>query len=86
MFEHPGEDNELIDRETKRVSEILGTNEPVKRIRRSQIASALIGAVGFALFIDGVVKLATPLPAWIAISVGFLLMLATGLLLRNLNR
>lgn len=80
------EERELIDKTTEKVLETLGKSKPVKHIRRSQILSAIAGAIGFALFIDGVLKIFESFSAWSSLLLGFLLMLATGLLLKNLER
>mgnify|MGYP001560940870 CR=1 FL=1 len=76
----------LVDEIAEKVVEFLGKNKPIRRIRNSQILSALIGAVGFALFIDGIVKLFANFSGWVSLAVGFVLMAVTGLLLRNLYR
>lgn len=77
---------ELVDEIVEKVVRSLGENPPVKKIRSSQILSALVGAVGFALFIDGIVKLFGNFSGWVSLIVGFVLMAVTGLLLRNLYR
>ena len=76
----------LVDEVAQKVVELLGKHPPIRRIRNSQILSALIGAIGFALFIDGIVKLFANFSGWTSLIVGFLLMAVTGLLLRNLYR
>jgi uncharacterized protein (DUF952 family) len=67
----------------------LESSEPVRRIRASQLATGVLGAVGFALFVVGVERAAEDIPvvsnAWGSIGVGFLLLAATGLLLRKLS-
>ena len=80
------EQKELVDHITDKVVKIVGENQPVKRVRKSQILSALIGAIGFALFVDGIIKLSTDIPSWLSIILGFALMAVTGLLIHNLNR
>lgn len=80
------EERELIDKTTERVLDTIGKTKPVKHIRRSQILSAIAGAIGFALFIDGVLKLFENFSAWSSLLLGLVLMLATGLFLQNLNR
>jgi hypothetical protein len=82
----PAEEKEIIDQTTEKVVEILGNNQHVKTLRKSQVLSAVIGAIGFALFIDGVGKLVLNLPAGVSLFVGLILMLATGLLIQNLSR
>lgn len=60
----------------------------MRRIRASQLASGLLGGVGFALFIFGVERAAEDIPLisnpYGSIGVGLVLLLATGLLLRKL--
>ena len=46
--------DELVDKIAEQVVALVGNNFPVKRVRKSQLLSALLGAVGFALFISGV--------------------------------
>lgn len=86
-MENEQKDNkELIDQITEKFVEVLGRNRPIRELRKSQIASAVLGAVGFALFIDGVIKIFSDFPALASLTLGFLLMLTTGLLLKNLYR
>lgn len=62
---------------------------PVSHIRNSQIASALVGTIGLALFIVGVENAAADIPvlsnAYGSILVGLALLALTGLLLRTLG-
>jgi len=61
---------------------------PVRRLRASQLASGVLAAVGFALFVVGVERAAADIPvisnAYGSILVGLGLLVATGLLLRKL--
>jgi hypothetical protein len=63
--------------------------EPVQRIRNSQIASALLGTIGLALFIVGVENAASDIPvisnAYGSIGVGLSLLAITGVLLQALR-
>lgn len=86
MNEEKFNNDQLIDRIASRVVKLIGENAPVKQIRRSQILTALLGAVGFALFINGVDKLVEGLSLWLLIILGLVMMAITGLLLSNLNR
>jgi uncharacterized protein (DUF952 family) len=67
----------------------LENTEPVRRLRASQLATGILGAVGFALFVVGVEQAAQDIPvienAYGSIGVGIVLLLATGLLLRKLS-
>ena len=61
----------------------------MRRIRASQLATGILGAIGFALFVVGVEQAAQDIPivsnAYGSIGVGVLLLAATGLLLRRLS-
>ncbi len=78
--------DELIDKIANRVVNLVGNNLPIKRVRKSQLLSALVGAVGFALFVSGIEDMFSSFPDWALVSMGFILMTLTGLLLQNLNR
>ena len=77
---------EFVDSIAEQVSDIVGRNFPLRKVRRSQILSALLGAVGFALFTDGIIKLFANFSTVFSLCVGFGLMVATGLLVQNLSR
>jgi len=66
-----------------------GVMRPIARIRSSQIASAVLGTVGLALFIVGVENAAADIPvlsnAYGSIFAGLALLATTGLLLRMLG-
>jgi len=67
----------------------LENTEPVRRLRASQLATGVLGAIGFALFVVGVEQAAQDIPvienAYGSIGVGIVLLLASGLLLRKLS-
>ena len=79
-------ENELIDKVVNKVIVVLGNNKPVKRLRRSQLLTALLGATGFALLTSGIQEIFTPFHSWSLVLMGLILMTLTGLLLQNLNR
>ena len=66
-----------------------GALAPVRRIRSSQIASAILGSVGLALFLVGVENAAADIPvvsnAYGSIAVGIVLLAFTGALLARLR-
>jgi len=77
----------LIDRLDR-----AAAHSPVRRIRdltRSHVVGAILGSVGFALFIVGVERVAQDVPVisngWGSIAVGLLLLVATGGLLARLS-
>ena len=78
--------DELIDKIANKVVTLVGNNLPIKRVRKSQLLSALVGVVGFALFVSGIEDMFASFPDWALVSVGFIFMTLTGLLLQNLNR
>jgi hypothetical protein len=79
---------QLTEESAQKLLRFIENTEPVRRLRASQIASGLLGAVGFALFVVGVEQAAQDVPvienAYGSIAVGLLLLVATGLLLRKL--
>jgi uncharacterized protein (DUF952 family) len=79
---------QMTEETAQKLLRFVENTEPVRRLRGSQIASALLGAVGFALFVVGVESAAQDFPIvdnpYGSIGVGLLLLLATGLLLRKL--
>lgn len=66
-----------------------GALAPIRRIRSSEVASAVVGAIGLALFIVGVENAAADIPvisnAWGSIAVGLVLLAVTGALLTRLR-
>lgn len=90
MINHPHlkraytEPDKVADEVAQRLEEILGRPAPVQRIRNSQILTALIGAIGLALFIIGIEKVFGFLPGPFALLLGFLLLALSGALLKKL--
>jgi hypothetical protein len=84
-----GEAQQLTEETAQKLVQFLERSEPVRRLRASHVASAILGTVGFALFIFGVERAAEDLPllsnAYGSIGVGLVLLLATGLLLTKLS-
>jgi len=78
---------ELTEETAQRLLSFLERSQPVRLLRASHVLSAVIGAVGFALFVVGVEQVAQDIPivsnAYGSIAVGVVLLLATGLLLRK---
>jgi len=62
---------------------------PIRRLRASHAATAIIGAIGFALFVVGVEQAAQDFPlidnAYGSIAVGLVCLVITGALLRRLG-
>jgi hypothetical protein len=79
---------QLTEETAQRLLHFIESTEPVRRLRASQLASGVLGAIGFALFVVGVERAAEDLPvvsnAYGSIAVGLALLLITGLLLRKL--
>jgi uncharacterized protein (DUF952 family) len=78
----------MTEETAQRLLKFVEDAEPVRRLRASQLASGLLGAVGFALFVVGVERAAEDIPvvsnAFGSIAVGLVLLVVTGLLLRKL--
>jgi hypothetical protein len=79
----------LTEETAQKLLAFVESSAPVRRLRASQLLSALLGSVGFALFIVGVEQAAQDIPVvsdpYGSIGVGLALLLATGLLLRKLG-
>ena len=79
---------QITEETAERLLKFLEGAAPVRRLRASQLASGVLGAVGFALFVVGVERAAQDIPvvsnAYGSILVGLTLLVATGLLLRKL--
>jgi uncharacterized protein (DUF952 family) len=80
---------QITEETAQRLLRFVEGAAPVRRLRASQLASGLLGAVGFALFVVGVERAAEDIPvvsnAYGSIAVGLVLLVATGLLLRKLS-
>ena len=74
------------DTAQKLVRAIEGSH-PVRVIRGSQIATAVVGTVGFALFLVGIENAAADIPiienGWGAMFVGLVLLAVAGVLIRR---
>ena len=79
---------QMTEDTAQKLLSFLEHTEPVRRLRASQLASGLLGAVGFALFVVGVEQAAQDFPIvsnpYGSIAVGVSLLVATGLLLSKL--
>jgi hypothetical protein len=83
---------ELTEETARRLVDTLertGAMTSIRRIRGNQVASAIIGAIGLALFIVGVENAAADIPvisnAWGSIVAGLILLAVTGALLTRLR-
>jgi hypothetical protein len=80
---------QMTEETAQKLLRFLEDTAPVRRLRASQLASGVLGAVGFALFVVGVERAAEDLPvvsnAYGSIGIGLLFLVATGLLLRKLG-
>jgi hypothetical protein len=83
---------ELTEETARRLVDALdrsGAMAPIRRIRGNQVASAIIGAVGLALFIVGIENAAADIPGvsnpYGSIIAGLVLLAITGALLARLR-
>jgi uncharacterized protein (DUF952 family) len=79
---------QLTEETAQKLLRFIEGTEPVRRLRASQLATGVLGAIGFALFVVGVERAAEDIPvisnAYGSIAVGVVLLAASGLLLRRL--
>lgn len=91
----PGEEKGGIDAirtlsegTAQRLIHTIEDSRPVRQLRGSQVATGIVGATGFALFVVGVERAAADIPivdnAYGSIAVGLVLLAITGLLVRKL--
>jgi len=77
----------LSEDTAQRLMRALESSHPVRAIRGSQVATAVVGTVGFALFLVGIENAAGDLPiidnGWTQMIVGLALLAAAGVLLRR---
>src|SRR5437867_5107503 len=66
----------------------LEGSHPVRAIRGSQVATAVVGTVGFALFLHGIENAADDIPiienGWGAMIIGVILLAVAGVLIRRI--
>lgn len=78
----------VTEQTAQKLIRALDESQPIRRLRSSQIATAFLGTVGFALLIVGIERAASDIPIveneWGSIAVGLLLLAATGLLFRRM--
>ncbi|HEY7269855.1 MAG TPA: hypothetical protein VH951_08505 [Dehalococcoidia bacterium] len=88
--EQLGRAQQLTEDTAQRLIKLVESSQPVRRLRSSQLASALVGAIGIALFIGGVEEGAKELPILehplAMIAAGILLLLLAGALLERLAK
>jgi len=85
MTESSKKQEELADRIAERLIDVLGKPKAIQKIRNSHIVSALIGAVGLALFFSGVEKVFGILSGGASVVVGLILLALSGALFSKLN-
>jgi hypothetical protein len=84
-----GQATHITEATARRLLSVVESSAPVRSLRASHLASAIIGSIGLALFLVGVEQVAQDLPVvdngYGSVGVGLLLLLITGLLLRKLG-
>lgn len=80
------EPEKIADLTAQKIIDIIGQPAPVKRIRNSQLASAILGTIGFALFIGGSGKIFGDIPPLASILLGILIMVIAGVLFQRLSK
>jgi hypothetical protein len=77
----------LSEDTAQKLMRALEGSHPVRAIRGNQVATAVIGTVGFALFLVGIENAVRDIPiidnGWSQIVVGLILLAAAGVLLRR---
>ena len=78
---------DLTEDTAQKLIRAIEGSHPVRAIRGSQIATAVVGTVGFALFLVGIENAAADVPiienGWGAMAVGLVLLAVAGVLIRR---
>ena len=84
-----GRAQHLTEETALRLIHMFEHSQPIRRIRGSEIATAFLGAVGFALFLIGVERAAEDIPLlsnpYGSILAGIFILFAAGVLIRRLS-
>jgi hypothetical protein len=79
----------LTEETAVRLIHAFEQSQPIRRLRGSEVATAFLGAVGFALFLVGVERAAEDIPLlsnpYGSILVGLAILAAAGVLIRRLT-
>jgi len=79
---------DLTEETAQRLASAFERSYPIRRLRGSQIATALVGTIGFALFVVGIENAAVDIPvleySWAQIVLGLILLAIAGVLIRRL--
>jgi len=78
---------DLTEETAQRLANAFERSYPIKRLRGNQIASAVVGTLGFALFLVGLENAVADIPViengWASMFVGLILLAAAGVLIRR---
>ena len=74
---------ELVDAIAKKVTVSIQGTLPVRKIRKSQVLTILLGIVGFSIFTLGIGKLFADTPTLELLLLGVILMVIGGVSLQN---
>lgn len=72
----------------QRLIRTIEGSRPIRQLRANQLATAMVGTIGFALVVVGIERAAADIPIveneWGSIAVGLILLAASGLLIRRM--
>jgi len=78
---------DLTEDTAQKLIRAIEGSQPVRTLRGSQVATAVVGTVGFALFLVGIENAIADIPilenGWGAMAVGLTLLAAAGVLIRR---
>lgn len=80
------EPEKFADALTNKILDLTGKTKTVRRIRNSQILTAIFGTIGFAMFISGMNQLLINIPPLISLVVGTGLMIVAGVFIQKLTK
>jgi hypothetical protein len=84
-----GRAQHLTEETAQKLIRAFEQSQPVRRLRGSEIATAILGAIGFALFFVGVERAAENIPVlsnpYGSIAAGIVFLAVAGVLIRRLS-
>ena len=79
---------DLTEETAQRLANAFERSYPIRRLPGSQVATAIVGTIGLALFIVGVENSASDIPilehGWAQVILGLILLATAGVLIRRL--
>ena len=80
------EPGKFADTAAQKILDLTEKTRAVRKIRNSQILTAIFGTIGFAMFISGMNQLLTSIPPLMSLVFGTVLMIIAGVFIQKLTK